>query len=118
MRLSKRLISKATERQVQLRGYFRRPKSRKGQKKDIFDKFREYENFLDLRKDPEVAELLLSNYNSLRNLWEDSQRIKMREISPMEILLDYNERKGRPVLREVLAREFLLDWVASNLLFI
>ena len=42
----------------------------------------------------------------------------MREISPMEILLDYNERKGRPVLREVLAREFLLDWVASNLLFI
>ncbi|KAA0046721.1 hypothetical protein E5676_scaffold80748G00030 [Cucumis melo var. makuwa] len=52
-------------------------------------------------RDPEVAELLLSNYNSLRNLWEDSQRIKMREISPMEILLDYNERKGRPVLREL-----------------
>ncbi|KAA0048628.1 hypothetical protein E6C27_scaffold49708G00040 [Cucumis melo var. makuwa] len=44
----------------------------------------------------------------------------MREISPMEILVDYNERKGRPqeYTDEFLQDKYLLlDWIASNLLF-
>ena len=60
------------------------------------------------------------NYNSVQNLWEDSQRIKMREISPMEILVDYLERKGRPqeYTDEFLQDKYLLlNWIATNLLF-
>jgi len=62
----------------------------------IFRKIDACDDFLHLRKDPEIAQLLLTRYTTIKNLWEDSQRMKMRGISAMELLVDFLEKRGRP----------------------
>ena len=60
----------------------------------LLKKIEKYDDFLDLRSDPEIAGALWSKYSTVIKLWEDSQQIKLRRRSTMEEGVAYLEERG------------------------
>lgn len=86
--------------------------------KRILRKIDACENFLP--RESELADLLLTKYNTVINLWEDSQRLKLQEASPYSKMVTFLEERGWPheyTAEELQEKYLLLDWIATNLVF-
>jgi len=93
------------------------PETGEDKNQRIYAKLRQCNDFLALRKDPELADLLLLKYQTIRNLWEDEQSIKAQLESPMGILVDFLQKRGWPkeyLPEDIKDKYFAIDWIAVN----
>jgi len=58
------------------------------------ERIEQYDDFLELRGDPEIAGLLWSKYSTESKIREDSQQIKLEKRSTMELRVAYLEERG------------------------